>query len=495
MRIIIISLFFLAYQATLHAQNKRDYYWITGRNTSPDPGIDNYVFDFNENPFQLQDIEGGLEFTQMNISMCDPEGNLLFYSNGCAVANRDHNIMPNGEDINEGDWFDIFWGGDCKNGYPGTQDILALPDPANEEGYYLISKPTINNPTGPSFLRALQYSYIDMSLDEGKGDLIEKNKIFYNQDTIQSSYLQAVKHANGKDWWIVQPVRDSSIYLTFLLDNTGINLAEKQDIGDDFHWNASSAGKAKFSPDGTKYAYFNTLNQLRLFDFDRQSGLLSNLEVIHVRDNNNFSAIEFSPSGNMLYFATIDSLFQLELSTNEVEFIEEWNGMSDPFFTTFFLMQRAPDCKIYMGSMSSTNTYHVIHKPDEKGIACDFEQQGVALPHTSSVANFPNFPNFRIDEDEVCDPTITSVFNQPVIISKDISLYPNPVSADLRIETSNDLELRFVEVHTLDGRMVDRIFIDINSHTYDMSDLQAGVYVLKFHLEGGGILTKKVVKM
>jgi len=495
MRIIIISLFFLAYQATLHAQNKRDYYWITGRNTSPEPGIDNYVFDFNETPFVLQDVEGGLHFDNMNISMCDPEGNLLFYSNGCAVANRDHEIMPNGEDINEGDWFDIFWGGDCKNGYPGTQDILALPDPANEEGYYLISKPTINNPTGPSFLREMQYSYVNMSLDGGKGDLTEKNQVFYSLDTIQSSYLQAVKHANDKDWWIVQPVRDSSIYLTFLLDNTGIKLVRRQDIGDDFHWNAGSAGNAKFSPDGTKYAYFNTLNQLRLFDFDRQTGLFSNLEVIHVRDNNNFSAIEFSPSGNMLYFSTIDILYQLELSSGELILIDEWNGISDPFPTIFFLMQRAPDCKIYMCSTSSTNTYHVIHKPDEKGVACDFEQQGIALPHTSSVANFPNFPNFRIDEDEVCDPTITSVFNQPVIISKDISLYPNPVSVDLRIETSNDLELRFVEVHTLDGRMIDRIFIDINSHSYDMSDLQAGVYVLKFHLEGGGILTKKVVKM
>ena len=37
--------------------------------------------------------------------------------------------------------------------------------------------------------------------------------------------------------------------------------------------------------------------------------------------------------------------------------------------------------------------------------------------------------------------------------------------------------------------------IEVTSHSYDMSDLQAGVYVLKFYLEGGGILTKKLVKM
>jgi len=494
-----IILFLVLFCASLHAQNKRDYYWITGRNTSPDPGIDNYVFDFNETPFVLQDIEGGLEFNQMNISMCDLEGNLLFYSNGCAVANRDHKIMPNGEDINEGDWFDIFWEGDCDNGYPGTQDIIALPDPANEEGYYLISKPTINNPTGPSFLRDLQYSYIDMSLDEGKGDLIEKNKIFYNQDTIQSSYLQAVKHANGKDWWIIQPTEELNKILIFLLDPLGITFHHHQLIGTEYHKWAGASGKGKLSPDGSLYATFNPYDQLKLFDFDRASGMLSNVREMYVDSIPIFNAIEFSSNSRFLYISMQTKLYQLDMQEDDpgasAVLIDEWNGISDPFATTFFLMQRAPDCKIYMGSMSSTNTYHVIHKPDEKGVACNFEQQGISLPHTSSGAGFPNFPNFRIDEDEVCDPTITSVFNQPVIISKDISLYPNPVSDDLRIETSNDLEIRFVEVHTLDGRLIDRIFIEINSHSYDMSDLQPGVYVLKFHLEGGGILTKKVVKM
>ena len=499
MRIIIISLILLAYNATLHGQNKRDYYWITGSNTSSDPGIDNYVFDFNETPFGLADVEGGLHFDNMNISMCDPEGNLLFYSNGCAVANKDHNIMPNGEAINEGDWFDIFWGGDCKNGYAGTQDILALPDPANAKGYYLISKPRINNPAGPTFLRDLQYSYIDMSLDDGYGDITEKNKIFYNQDTIQSSYLQSVRHANGRDWWIIQPTEEQNKILIFLLDPLGITFHHHQLIGTEYHKWAGASGIGKFSPDGSLYSSFNPYDQLRLFDFDRASGMLSNVREMYVDSIPIFNAIEFSSNSRFLYISMQTKLYQLDMQVDDpgasAVLIDEWNGINDPFATAFFLMQRAPDCKIYMCSMSSTNTYHVIHKPDEKGVACDFEQQGVALPHTSSVANFPNFPNFRIDEVEVCDPTITSVFNQPVIISKNISLYPNPVSDDLRIEISNDLEIRFVEVHTLDGRIIDRISIDITSHTYDMSDLQAGVYVLKFYLEGGGILTKKVVKM
>jgi len=499
MRIIIISLILLAYNATLHAQNKRDYYWITGSNTSSDPGIDNYVFDFNETPFELQDIEGGLSFTQMNISMCDLDGNLLFYSNGCAVANNDHEIMPNGEDINEGDWFDIFWGGDCKNGYPGTQDILALTDPANEEGYYLITKPTINNPTGPSFLREMQYSYIDMSLDDGYGDITEKNKIFYNQDTIQSSYLQSVKHANGRDWWIIQPTEEQNKILIFLLDPLGITFHHHQFIGTEYHKWAGASGIGKFSPDGSLYASFNPYDQLKLFDFDRSTGMLSNVREMYVDSIPIFNAIEFSSNSRFLYISMRTKLYQLDMQDENpgasALLIDEWNGVSDPFSTIFFLMQRAPDCKIYMCSTSSTNTYHVIHKPDEKGVACDFEQQGIALPHTSSVANFPNFPNFRIDEDEVCDPTITSVFNQPVIISKDISLYPNPVSDDLRIETSVEHKIRQAEILALGGKIVRSIAMDSYNTTIDVSDLKTGIYFMKFYLEEGGSLTKKVVKM
>jgi hypothetical protein len=88
-----------------------------------------------------------------------------------------------------------------------------------------------------------------------------------------------------------------------------------------------------------------------------------------------------------------------------LELIDTFNGVNDPFPTIFYLMALAPDCKIYMCSTSSTNTYHVINNPNGKGQDCDFVQQGIQLPFVSATATMPNFPRFRVDEEEKCHPS------------------------------------------------------------------------------------------
>ena len=115
-----------------------------------------------------------------------------------------------------------------------------------------------------------------MTLDNGKGDVVKKNIVFYDDKKTLGSYLTAIRHANGKDWWILQPLRDTNLYATFLLDQNGLQLVKEQQIGKVFDWNASASGTATFSPDGTKYAYYNESDGLLLFDFDRNSGMLSN---------------------------------------------------------------------------------------------------------------------------------------------------------------------------------------------------------------------------
>src|SRR5687768_6665271 len=54
-------------------------------------------------------------------------GDLLFYSNGRNVWNRDHQLMPNGQDFPPDCWSDI------------TQAALIVPFPGNESKFYLFS--------------------------------------------------------------------------------------------------------------------------------------------------------------------------------------------------------------------------------------------------------------------------------------------------------------------------------------------------------------------
>ena len=147
----------------LSAQEKGDYQWLFGYNYHPDPGIESYKYDFNGDTMEIEaDIGIGLEFRGSNTSICDENGDLLFYTNGCQVANRHHELMPNGIGINEGYFIEEFLNGNCE-GYLGVQEIIALQDPANWTGYYIIHKSVeYDTVINELYLNQLRYSYIDL---------------------------------------------------------------------------------------------------------------------------------------------------------------------------------------------------------------------------------------------------------------------------------------------------------------------------------------------
>jgi WD40 repeat protein len=390
MKNILIVLFVL-FQTVAPAQNMRDYVWIFSNNTEASEGNEAYGFDFKENQ-HLQSLQGlvPVQIAGLNASICDEEGNLLMYSNGCTVVDRNHEVMPNGRNLNNNDYFQMV-GDSCFLGYLGLQDIMILPDPGDEDGYYILHKAVM--PGNPDRFIELRYSYVDMDLNNGYGDLVEKNVVLYNNENPLWSYLTAAKHINGESWWIIQPLDHLNDYLIILLDENGFTEKRVTSIGPEFHWNASASGRAVVSPDGQLYAYYNKDDNLFLYDFDRNTGDLSNLRQLTLKTNTPaagfFSSVEFSPNSRFLYVGVRDSLWQVDTYEQDLkegtELIDVWDGTQDPFATTFTIMAMAPNCKIYMASGSSTNTYHVINKPNEKGLACDFVQRGIRLPHTSSL--------------------------------------------------------------------------------------------------------------
>ncbi len=227
---------------------KEDYYWIGGYQGQ---GTMGFVFDFNDkdNP-KFQTLSLG--FAGNNTSICDKEGNLLFYFNGCAVLNRRHQVMPNGDSINAGIWFDKFWR-DCRYGYPGFQECIILNDPLNYGGFYLIHTTRIYYQ--PKDSAELNVTYIDMKLDNNNGDVLYKNKRIYSLQNLCNGYLTAIKHKHGENWWVIQPLESDSIFLTYKISENGIERVGNQNTHQYFDRHRSnSSGTAKFSPNGSKYA-------------------------------------------------------------------------------------------------------------------------------------------------------------------------------------------------------------------------------------------------
>ena len=305
-----------------------------------------------------------------------------------------------------------------------------------------------------------------MTRDNGLGDVITKNQIFDDSKIFLSSYLTAVNHQNGSDWWVLHAPIEDSVFHTYLIDSDGFRIDQIQNSHHFFTRNHTSAsGTAKFSPDGTKYAFYNYYDQLHIYDFDRSTGSLSNhqkIEVIEDPDYFNllFSSLEFSPNSRFIYAASSTVLYQVDLSEEDIQadgirLIDTYNGTQEPFSTTFFLMAQAPDCKIYMCSTSATNSYHVIKKPNELGEACEFVQNGVTLPQQSHFGNMPNFPRFRVDEEEKCDPTLTSIFGDAVYYRRDLTVYPSPSDGRYTIEVPERFGSGTLSVLNLDGQVVE----------------------------------------
>ncbi|HAQ37941.1 MAG TPA: hypothetical protein DCX89_01520 [Saprospirales bacterium] len=483
----------LWFSQILCSQNKQDYIWMFGYDEPYDNSIDGYILNFNNKPIEPKKYPVGTRMDSNNASICDKEGNLLFYTNGCHVMDRNGAVMENGDSLNYDEWIEVLWFDDCTYGYPGHQDIMILNDPGDENEYYIIHKPRKFNGYNTKDSLPLYYSKVDLNYNGGKGKLTSKNIPFFRGKNTMVAYLTAINHANGKDWWVVQPLTNDSVFTVFLINEEGIQKLPDQSTGIYFNRAKSSAtGTAKFSPDGEKYTIYNYYDGLHIYDFDRSTGTFCNHKYIEIFENPNqeesrFSSVEWSPNSRFIYTASSKELHQIDLweediQSNGIRLIDTYNGTVDPFRTTFFLMAQGPDCRIYMCSTSSTNTYHVINHPDSLGKACDFVQNGIRLPLSSYFGSMPNFPRFRVDDTEKCDPTIVSVFGQPVFYRRDLEIFPNPSSGLITVQKPEDDSGRIM-VLDMQGTLLETqpVFREDDNTTMDLSHLPPGTYLIEYY--------------
>lgn len=413
MRTNVTYLFiFLAF--SLFAQ-KEDYNWLTGH----DAGRKKFHINFDQDTFSwtLKNIPGRGHSTSSYYSVSDPHTGLpQFYSGGQNVFSFCDQLMSNGEQINYGAFWEPGRGGYTDNGFI----ILSIPDSIDK--YFMMYK---NYEVGADSLGSFvfgdqfRFSIIDMKENGGKGELIKKD-VFILRDTLEADNMAACRHGNGRDWWIpIFRSEDTTAYMIFT-DSRGIHIQDTFLIK---HKTRTGLGQSVFTPDGTKLISFNAANQaighyIDIFDFDRCEGKLINHQQLNYIDTTVWSGgAAVSPNSRYLYISNSDRLFQFDLWADDIfasiDTIGEYDGFLSPFPTRFYLMQLAPDGKIYMSSSSSAKVWHVIHEPNKRGNACRFEQHGIHFPHNVGFG-LPKFPNYRLGplDGSPCDTL--GINNEPV---------------------------------------------------------------------------------
>jgi hypothetical protein len=284
-----------------------------------------------------------------------------------------------------------------------------------------------------------------MAQNNGMGSVMEKNQVILS-DTLFNAH-QAVRHANGTDWWLIAASAHKNTYFTTLFTADGVAGVFEQELGPASDPEVN--GGFSFSPDGEHFVRYDQMTQAVLFDFDRETGQLSTPRQFVAGENQTASTatVAFSSSGRFLYVASEKEVYQFDLEASDIQasriLLDVYDGYKflDIFPADFGFMQLAPDCKIYMSTRSATPFYHVIQYPDRKGLACGFEQRGLPLIATN-IASIPNFPNYRLGTGfPVCDSTIQLVVSSvPVLPPRaEVLVYPNPARDYVTIEVPQAL--------------------------------------------------------
>lgn len=417
---------------------KHDYVWLSGYSSESGyiPNMGFYlgasVLDFNAHPVYVSYDSIAMNFSQTNASICDEDGNLLFYTNGIYIANGQHEKVEGSDSLNFSYVVSNYYPTMQQFGYLWFQAAIILPAYAPNE-YYLLHSVFDTMPGGYPVNRRICYTLVDMSANNGKGKVVEKN-VPIVEDNLTCE-IAATKHANGSDWWIPIKKLESDCYYRILLDGSGPHVLPEMDCIENTP-TYQELGSACFSPDGNKYIHTSHSTGVNIYDFDRCTGALSNRVNI---DTSRFLfaiSTSVSPNSRFLYLTTKTVLYQIDMQALDVsgsmDTIGVYDGHLAPYSTFIAHSQLAPDGRIYISGGNGSTTYHVVNNPDMPGVACNFVQHSLDIPSPSVCV--PNFPNYRLGAlpSGACD-TLTSV-KDIAAKEKILKVFPNPANDVITID-------------------------------------------------------------
>lgn len=320
-------------------------------------------------------------------SISDMNGNILFYTDGVSVWNRQNQKMPHGNVL---------------LGDPSTtQAAVIVPKPGSQTRYYIFTADDAGGPNG------LTYSEVDMTADNGKGDVVNSNTPLITPVTEK---ITAVYHANGTDIWITThqwggdafysfKVTAAGVNTTPVVSNTGLVIEGSTNSG---HY----AGWMNISPNGKKLASASGLFAIELFDFNNQTGKVSNAQVLKTPAK--CYGVEFSPDSKLLYSTSDGSVLQYQLNAADVAASQTSVGSIDVASS----IKLGPDSKIYVVNEYLSKYLSVINRPNSIGADCNFVQNAIDLGGKETFVGLPNFlitPYYVLDIDAKNDCQDTAV--------------------------------------------------------------------------------------
>ena len=373
-----------------HAQGEANI-WYFGQNAG---------LDFNAgSPVAL--TNGQLVTDEGCATISNSSGQLLFYTDGITVYNRNHLIMVNGTGL---------------MGHPSSvQSATIVPKPGSSNLYYIFTTDNEHDPNG------FRYSIVDMNLDSGNGAVTPDKNVLVYTPTIEN--LGITKHGNGQDYWIITHGWNSNSFIAYQLTATGLNLTPVvTNIGQVITGGPTdfvAAGSIKISPSGSKLAFTSVSDIAQLFNFNNSTGVLSNVVTLTTEGGDLYGAA-FSPDESLLYISnTFGKIHQFNLNSSDIPSskITIYDGNIPG------QMQVGPDNKIYI-AFGGRFYLGVINDPNVLGLGCNFLLDGFYLGSKKSKLGLPSFnqsffftPSITVNSNCLGEPSVFNFSTNQTVLS------------------------------------------------------------------------------
>lgn len=271
-------------------------------------------------------------------TIADTNGNLLFYTDGQTVWNKNHEIMQGGTNL--------------EGSENASQNGLIVNHPDNDSLYYVFLTPYSYN-----YMNGLKYCVVNIKANNGNGKVIEKNVLLHSNS---SEKVSAVYHANGRDIWLIGHEWGNNNFYLYLLTSKGFNHCPVvNSVGIEYKKSSIftdgifvNQGFIKFSPNSKYMAHvFTPTDPLNIFSelyrFDKTNGHLELFSTIPMTVLP--WGTEFSSNNENLFIGRRDSpVLVLNIPSLQSKTID---SLILPYSVSF---QLSIDSNIYFGVGDST---------------------------------------------------------------------------------------------------------------------------------------------
>lgn len=317
-------------------------------------------------------------------SISDLNGDLLFYTNGETIFNKNHRIMDNGDNI----------GGDPNS----SQGVMIVPLPNDSSIYYVFT----SDPVYGDFSYDMKYAVVDMRKDTAQGEVIVKDVSLFTNSTER---ITAFGLGQGITWLVTHEFGNNQ-FRSYPLTPNGIGQPVTSSAGSVMRLDEEKTGRAqmKYAAGGGVIAVaFQDTNEnfVELFNVADSTGQITGLAKIDIEEAapSVIYGVEFSSSLQRLYVSTNgpggSNLLQYDLDSlrtptakADIEATKFVLG-SDPALQ-YGALQTGTDGIIYLAVDGETSV-GTINSPNSDDAAASFNDSGFDLMGRTSRLGLPNF--------------------------------------------------------------------------------------------------------